>query len=73
MTTENDFAESVRYRVAFGLAAELVSEHTRGRGWAAEAFPKIVAQVAERLACEPADETLRDAVRDAVEGRSPRW
>lgn len=67
----------VVYRIAYGLAADLATEHRQGNAWREEPrhIPRAVVREMERSG--PLDgerlEIVREAVGDAVAGRKPRW
>jgi hypothetical protein len=78
---DQEFATSVLYRLAYGIAADraeasqfdtLYGRRHQAKGGAAEV---IEAEVLARVgATDPAArETIREAVADALAGRRPRW
>ena len=76
-----DISESVLYRYAYGLAADLAEARDHrlaGRlhnslGAGGE-VPEITAEVLHRLDITPELAALvREAVEDALAGRRPRW
>jgi hypothetical protein len=82
-TSEDDFAAAVLYRLAYGLAADLIEirryDHAGGRAFASGvgADPgAIPAEVLGRLDLAEqggAAEVVREAVEAALAGRRPRW
>jgi hypothetical protein len=78
---DQEFATSVRYHVAYGIAAARVEasrfdhldvRRPQAQGGATEV---IEAEVLARVgATDPtARETIREAIDDALAGRRPRW
>lgn len=79
MTSPDEHAEDILYRLAYGCAARLW-ELRRGssdpRVWRDgldTAAAEILAAVVRRVGCDPEDPIVAEAVEDAVAGRRPRW
>jgi hypothetical protein len=78
---DQEFATSVLYRVAYGIAADrveasrfdtLYGRRHQAKGGAAEVIEaEIIAQL--RATDPAARETIRAAIDDALAGRRPRW
>jgi hypothetical protein len=68
---------NIRYRIAYGLAADLAVEHRQGNAWREEPGHILGAVVREMERSGPLDgeglAIVEEAVGDAVAGRKPRW
>lgn len=79
MTYSDDFDENIRYRIAFGHARSIREEghfSTSRHGntkMSSREFSELLAEVAMRGSLDVRDPAVVDGVKDAVEGRKPRW
>ncbi len=79
MDDPDELDGNVTYRIAYGLAARLTEakrydmqgSRDRLNPAAGGSAAAILAEVARRMAVPP--ESIREAVEDALAGRTPRW
>jgi hypothetical protein len=68
---------NIRYRIAYGLAADLALEHRQGNAWREDPGHILGLVAREMSKSGPLDgeamEVVREGVADAVAGRKPRW
>jgi hypothetical protein len=79
MLDSNDPMSCIRYRIAYGEAAQLVEmakyDHAWGRDFAARIEnqgEKILAEVLRRIGDRDL-EAVKEGVEDALAGRRPKW
>jgi hypothetical protein len=79
MLDSTDPMSCIRYRIAYGEADRLIEmaryDHAWGRDFAARVEnqgEKILAEVLRRMGDHDVD-VVKEGVKDALEGRRPKW